>query len=117
MAIVNNTLTLLSSTVDDDENDSDSEGEAEELVNNETFVPYRTYKHVRCNYTNTQKLLEPNHTYDWKIGVFEDLEVMNDHDVLDESILQTIRRKNARELFELFFFKRDERPHHCSYEK
>jgi len=66
-------------------------------------LPLCSYEHVRSSYTSTQKLLEPNHIYDWQNGAYNDSFADDDTCCFNNTPILSLYNKNALELFELFF--------------
>ena len=86
---------------DHESSDGDSDVDLEEDITSHD-LPTGSYEHVKSTYTSTQKLLEPNHIYDWEDDTLDNISP----DIEDNSNLSAISPlffKNSLELFELFF--------------
>lgn len=87
---------------DDDSNISDGSDDENE-VNLDTFLPHGCYEQVKSVYNNNQKRLEENYEFKWIDGSVDCLEDHEQHFYLDENLKETLKKKNSKELFELFF--------------
>ena len=90
---------------EDESSDSDNATESdieEEILSR--LLPAGHYEQIKSSYTSTQKLLEPNHKYEWRENVlsYDDLPD-TDADTFDPSSILELQSKNSLELFELFF--------------
>ena len=90
---------------EDESSDSDNATESdieEEILSRQ--LPAGHYEQIKTSYTSTQKLLEPNHKYEWREDVpsYDDLPE-TDADIFDPSSVLEVQSKNSLELFELFF--------------
>lgn len=66
-------------------------------------LPTGSYEHVRSTYTSTQKLLEPNHIYDWQNNALNDIPADDDNCSFNNAPISSLYSKNFFSLFELFF--------------
>ena len=90
---------------EDESSDSDNATESdteEEILSR--LLPAGHYEQIKSYYTSTQKLLEPNHKYEWRENVssHDDLPDTDAYPFDPSSVLE-LQSKNSLELFELFF--------------
>ena len=84
----------------DSDNATESDIEEEILFR---LLPAGNYEQIKRSYTSFQKLLEPNHKYEWRenVSTYDDLPD-TDADTFDPSSILELQSKNSLELFELF---------------
>ena len=89
---------------EDESSDSDNatDSDIEEILSR--LLPAGHYEQIKSSYNSTQKLLEPNHKYEWRenFSRYDDL-LDTDADTFDPSSILGLQSKNPLELFELFF--------------
>ena len=81
---------------EDESSDSDNATESdieEEILSR--LLPAGHYEQIKSSYTSTQKLLEPNHKYEWRENVssYDDLPD-TDADTFDPSSILELQSKN-----------------------
>jgi len=69
----------------------------------EISVPPGSYEYVRSLYTSEQKLLEPNHVYDWVNIAYNHECNDDDNGLFDTSPIEHLKFHNSLQLFEHFF--------------
>jgi len=91
--------------VPSEDSGSDNDSDSDEELLQEIQVPNGSYEHIRSLYTNSQKMLEPNHEYNWKDGDNKQMRCSIEESSIPYSI-ETVKHlysKNSFELFQLFF--------------
>lgn len=96
----------------EDSDNSDSDCGSEDFGNDENsdwlvhltdIIPKTSYEKTLEQYTDDQKKLEPNHTYEWVDGEKRIDEIPTDEFLLPESTKKQIRNASFTEVFEYFF--------------
>jgi len=80
----------------------DSDSDDEEDISSRP-VPPGSYEYVRSLYTSEQKLLEPNHVYDWVNTAYNHECDDDDNGLFDTSPIEHLKFHNSLQLFEHFF--------------
>lgn len=91
------------SDTDDETQIGNSSHDSDDLDGHE--VQSISYRKVFENYSQTQRLLEPDHAYEWKEGEKLCVGNINDELLLSNNVKSQIRNSSLTELFELFFSK------------